>query len=104
MRELGLLALAAALEVGGDAFVRIGLKQNKPPAMALGAAVLFLYGLCVNLPDWDFSRLMGVYIAVFFVVSQLVAVGMFAEKIKPPMLVGGALIVAGGIVMTFWKT
>lgn len=53
-------------------------------------------------PKWDFGRLLGVYIAVFFVVSQLIAHFFFDERIRKPMLVGGALIIAGGLVMTFW--
>ncbi len=102
MRELSILVLAAILEVGGDALVRWGLKGGKVAGLILGAAVLFAYGLTVNLPKWDFGKLMGIYIALFFVVSQLVAVFVFQEKVKIPMLVGGALIVAGGIVLACW--
>jgi len=103
MREALLLALAAVLEVGGDALVRWGLKGGRWIGLALGAAVLFGYGLSVNLPKWDFSRLMGVYIAVFFVVSQITAVVFFHERIGLPTIVGGALIVAGGILISVWR-
>jgi len=103
MREALLLVLAAILEVGGDALVRWGLKGKQWPGLAMGAAVLFAYGLCVNLPKWDFGRLMGVYIALFFVVAQAVAVAFFKEKISMPILVGGALIIAGGILITVWR-
>ncbi len=104
MRAILLLVLAAALEVGGDALIRWGLKGPKHLGLPLGAFVLFAYGLSVNLPkDWDFGRLMGAYIAVFFVVSQVVAVAAFHEKIRPPALVGGALIVAGGVVLSLWR-
>ena len=102
MRELSILVLAAILEVGGDALVRWGLKGGKVAGLIFGAAVLFAYGLTVNLPKWDFGKLMGIYIALFFVVSQLVAVFVFQEKVKIPTLVGGALIVAGGIVLACW--
>jgi len=104
MRELLILTLAAALEVGGDALVRWGLRGGNTLGLILGAVVLFAYGLTVNLPKWDFGRLLGVYIAMFFVVAQLVAYFFYHEKMKTPMLVGGALIVAGGLVMTFWHT
>jgi len=104
MRATLLLVLAASLEVGGDALVRWGLKGPRHLGLPLGALVLFAYGLSVNLPkDWDFGRLMGVYIAVFFVVSQAVAAGIFRERIQTPALVGGALIVAGGLVISFWR-
>lgn len=102
MRELLILSLAALLEVGGDALVRWGLRGGHALGLILGGAALFGYGLTVNLPKWDFGRLLGVYIAAFFVVAQLVAYFFYHERIKTPMLVGGALIVAGGLVMTFW--
>ena len=104
MRELLLLVVAAGLEVGGDALVRWGLRGPQKVGLLLGAVVLFSYGLCVNLPKWDFGRLMGVYIAVFFVVSQIVAVVAFRERLQPPAFVGGALIIAGGVVMSVWRS
>ena len=103
MRDAALLVLAALLEVGGDALVRSGLKGGKAIGIVLGAIVLTLYGVSVNLPKWDFGRLMGIYIAIFFVVSQIIAITAFHEKMKTPTWVGGALIVAGGLVLTFWQ-
>ncbi len=103
MREAMFLALAAVLEVGGDALVRWGLKGGRWYGLALGAAVLFGYGLSVNLPKWDFGRLMGVYIAAFFVVAQAVAVVFFHERLQLPTIVGGALIIGGGILITVWR-
>jgi len=102
MREALFLALAATLEVGGDALVRWGLKGGRWYGLALGAAVLFGYGLSVNLPKWDFGRLMGVYIAALFVVAQAVAVTFFHERLQLPTMVGGALIITGGILITVW--
>jgi hypothetical protein len=64
-----LLLVAAFLEAGGDALVRMGLRGPKW-ALAGGSFALVLYGLLVNLTRWDFSRLMGVYIAIFFVVAR----------------------------------
>jgi small multidrug resistance family-3 protein len=68
--------------------------------LLLGGVVLWLYGITVNAPGWHFGRLLGVYIVVCFVVSQVVAVCVCREPISPPMLVGGALIVAGGLVLS----
>ena len=99
---LPLLALSAALESGGDAGIRSGL-HGKQIGYFIGAALLVIYGLVVNIPKWDFGKLMGAYIAVFFVVSQIIALVIFHEKIKPPLVVGGALIVAGGLVLTLWQ-
>ncbi len=105
---LPLLCLAAMLEVGGDALVRAGLlHSDHSPAvragfMAAGALVLFIYGLSVNLPAWDFGRLLGVYVALFFVVAQIINRIAFGASPSVPVLVGGVLIVAGGLVVAFW--
>lgn len=42
---------------------------------------------------------MGLYTAVFFVVSQLMSLALFGERPLPSLLLGGALIVAGGLVI-----
>jgi small multidrug resistance family-3 protein len=95
-----LLLVAAVLEVGGDAAVRRGLLETRTGWLLLGAASLVGYGFAVN---WsrsiDFGRLMGVYIVVFFVVSQAIAALLFGEAPSRSVLVGGALIVAGGAVI-----
>jgi small multidrug resistance family-3 protein len=110
VRNLGILALltlAAVLEAGGDALVRSGLHApslaSRIGFMAVGAAVLFAYGVSVNLPPWDFGRLLGVYVALFFVVAQLI--NFFAFGIKPPLPIycGGLLIISGGLLITFWR-
>ena len=92
------LVVAALLEIGGDAAIRAGLVRARWPLLLVGACVLVAYGLVVNLNRTiEFGRLMGVYIAVFFVVSQ--AVGAIAFGERPPLHVylAGALIVVGGI-------
>ena len=103
----GILLLAAALEAGGDALVRLGLHSATPSNrigfFAAGAVVLFLYGLTVNAPNWDFGRLLGVYVTLFFVVAQVINLVVFHVKPGAPILAGGALIVAGGLVMTLWR-
>jgi small multidrug resistance family-3 protein len=102
------LTLAAVLEAGGDAQVRSGLHA---PALAMrvgfllaGAAVLFAYGVSVNLPPWDFGRLLGVYVALFFVTAQLINLFAFGMKPSLPIYAGGMLIVSGGLLITFWRT
>lgn len=107
LKELGrtvpLLVISALLEVGGDAGMRVGLRGNRV-GFVVGSLLLIVYGLVVNLSHLDFGKLMGVYIAVFFIVSQILAVFVFKEKIHLPALVGGLLIIAGGCVLTFWRT
>ena len=101
------LAVAASLEVFGDACFQSGLYRSTGSTKALwfcgGVAMLAGYGLFVNLPQWDFGKLLGVYVALFFVVAQIVAKLRFQQEPTTPILVGGSLIVAGGMVITFWK-
>ena len=68
-----------------------------------GAMLLIVYGTIISFPKWTFSRTMGVYIAVFFIVSQVVGWLILHEQIKTPAIVGGTLIVAGGLVILFWN-
>ncbi len=98
LKTLAILVLAAALEVGGDALVRIGLRG---PAywMAAGGLVLFAYGVLVNLSGLDFNRLMGIYIAVFFVVSQVISFIFFKQIPDDRILLGGGFIVTGGLLI-----
>jgi len=102
-----LLTVAACLEVGGDAVVRLGLKTSTEPGrsalLALGAGVLFGYGIFVNSAPADFGRLLGVYVVLFFIVAQVV--NRFAFGVAPGagVIAGGALIAAGGVVITMWK-
>ncbi len=102
-----MLTLAAVLEAGGDALARTGLHAHALPVRigCFGAAalVLFIYGVTVNLPPWDFGRLLGVYVTLFFVVAQLINLLAFGVRPDLPILAGGALIIAGGLLMTFWK-
>ena len=98
LKTLAILIVAAALEVGGDALIRIGLRG---PAywLAAGGIVLFAYGMLVNQSGVDFNRLMGIYIAIFFVVSQAISFVMFKQIPDDRILLGGGFIVTGGLVI-----
>ena len=93
--------------MGGDAIVRSGTRSHdlalRVGLVVLGGVVLTGYGVVVNAPTWDFGRLLGVYVAVFFVSAQVVNLVAFRAVPTPPVLVGGALVVAGGLVMTLWR-
>jgi drug/metabolite transporter superfamily protein YnfA len=94
------LVLAAAFEIGGDAAIRYGLVRSARSWLLVGSAMLVAYGLAVNLNRRvDFGRLMGAYISVFFLVSQVLSWVIFGERPSPALIVGGILIVTGGVVI-----
>jgi hypothetical protein len=101
------LAFAAYLEAYGDSCFQQGLYRSSGGARVIpfvgGALVLSLYGLVVNLPRWDFGKLLGVYVVLFFIMAQVLNKVRFNVSPTPPILVGGGLIAAGGLVITFWK-
>jgi len=101
------LALAAMLEAGGDAIVRTGLHGHgylqRGAVILLGGLVLTTYGVVVNTPQWDFGRLLGVYVSLFFLAAQVINTVVFRNPPSLPILVGGSLIVGGGLLMTFWQ-
>jgi small multidrug resistance family-3 protein len=98
------LALAALLEAGGDALVRQGLRTSATTPRLLfflaGAVVLFLYGWTVNSPPWDFGRLLGLYVVFFFLFAQLISWVVFHQRPGAAVLVGGAFIAVGGLIIS----
>ena len=68
-----------------------------------GAVLLFGYGSFLNLAPVEFRRVVGLYIATLFVVWQLINFIAFRTLPTMPILVGGALVIAGGAIITFWQ-
>ena len=101
------LILATSLEAFGDAVVRTGLYNHtgliRAGLFLGGAALLFGYGFMLNLAPLEFGRVVGLYIATLFLVWQVVNFITFRAVPTLPILAGGALIIAGGLIVTFWK-
>jgi small multidrug resistance family-3 protein len=99
------LLLAASLEAYGDSSFQTALYRssgtNRAIALLAGAASLVAYGLVVNTPRWDFGKLLGVYVVLFFLLAQVVARIRFGQNPTWPVLLGGSLIVAGGTIILF---
>jgi hypothetical protein len=97
------LLLAAALEVLGDSFFQSGLHRTTGSARILpliaGTVALILYGATINTPRWNFGKLLGVYVALFFLMAQIVAWVRFHEIPAPRMIWGGAFILIGGAIL-----
>ena len=96
---LAIFVAAALLEVGGDAVVRQGLRGRSWALIAAGGLMLAGYGLVVNLVRWDFSRLLGVYVSVFALVSVLIGRFWFQEVVPGSTWAGLGLILLGGLVI-----
>jgi len=92
---------AAILEVGGDAAIRRGLLGKSPGLILIGGLILTGYGLLVNTVKWDFSKLLGVYVAAFAVVSLVAGHVVFKEQIPFSSWLGLLLIVAGGLIIQY---
>lgn len=101
------LALAAFLEAWGDSFFQVSFYRSAGVGRFLtflaGVTVLAAYGSMVNVPRWDFGKLLGVYVVLFFLMAQLLAKVRFGQSPTVPIYAGGTLIVAGGLVIAFWK-
>ncbi len=97
--DLSILVLAAICEVGGDAMIRSGLRGRGWLLVALGVAVVGIYGLVVNVLPVDFSKLIGVYVAVFAVVGVLIGKVAFREVIPPSTWLGVLVIVVGAAIV-----
>jgi hypothetical protein len=101
------LICATTLEAFGDSVVRMGVYNHTGLArLGLflgGGGLLFGYGLMLNLAPLEFGRVVGLYIATLFVVWQIVNFISFRTLPSLPILAGGALIIAGGLVVTYWR-
>ena len=97
----GIFLAAAIMEVAGDAIIRKGLRGGGALLIALGFLVLGGYGIVVNTVRWDFSKLLGVYVCVFALVSILAGRFVFKEMIPVSTWIGLAIIMIGGAVIQF---
>ena len=107
MRIFLFVLVATILESTGDAIVRIALYRAASPAriglFLMGGILLTLYGTSLNLAPVEFAAVTGMYVATLFVVFQITNYIFFRTAPTPAVLVGGALIVAGGLVVSMWR-
>ena len=106
MPAIVFLLIATIVEVSGDALVRKALYEHVGLAriglVLAGGGLLLAYGLTLNLAPVSFARVVGLYIATLFVVWQVINTIAFRTVPPLPVLAGGLLIVAGGLIVTFW--
>jgi small multidrug resistance family-3 protein len=99
MAQMAVMVLAAALEVGGDALVRKGLRGAGMGLVVLGFIVLGSYGIVVNRLSLDFSRLLGAYVGFFALVSVLFGRIVFQERIPTSTWVGLGVVLGGSLII-----
>jgi drug/metabolite transporter superfamily protein YnfA len=101
------LAIAAYLEVQGDACFQSGLYHSSGSRrlgwFLAGTLVLVCYSLFLNSTRIDFGKLLGIYVVLFLILAQIVAKLQFHQSPTKSIYVGGAFIVLGGTIMTTWK-
>ncbi len=99
--QLLVMLVAAALEVGGDALIRAGLRGKGLLLVLLGFVVLGSYGIAINQLPLDFSKLLGAYVGFFALVSVLCGWLLFGEAIATSTWLGLGIVIAGSLVMQF---
>ena len=97
--QLLVLVLAALFEVGGDALIRAGLRGKGLGLIAAGFVILGSYGLVLNQISIDFSKLLGVYVGLFAIVSVLFGKFLFQEAVPLSTWLGLAIVLVGSVVI-----
>jgi drug/metabolite transporter superfamily protein YnfA len=93
--------IGALLEVAGNAAIRIGLRGGGAILILIGCALLGSYGLVVNTVQWDFSKIFGVYVCLFALVSVLCGKFVLRENIPGATWLGLGVILTGGLIIQF---
>jgi len=109
LQAIAFLIAATLLEVSGDAIIRIALHDHagvtalRLALFVLGGALVFGYGTFLNLAPLEFREVVGLYIATLFIMWQVINFVFFRTLPNLPVLIGGAMIVMGGVIVSFWK-
>lgn len=102
------ILICTVFEATGDAIVRKSIYNYagtiRIGMLLVGMVLLLGYGVFLNLAPAEFGRIVGLYIATLFVVWQIVNYISFKSLPTTPVMVGGALIITGGLITTFWKS
>jgi len=101
------ILMATIFEVSGDAIIRMAIYKHsgmiRLGLASMGAVMLFTYGVSLNMAPFEFGQVVGLYIAILFLVWQIINFIAFQALPTLPILLGGAFVVAGGMIITFWK-
>ncbi len=106
--KIFLFVLASTIfEAAGDALLRIAIHSHAWPIRVgyfmTGAVLLTMYGTSLNIAPVEFGKVVGLYVALLYIVFQVTNYIAFRAKPTLPVFVGGALIVTGGLLVIFWQ-
>lgn len=106
--KIFLFVLAATIfEAAGDALLRIAIHSHAWPIrigyFITGAVLLTMYGTSLNVAPVEFGKVVGLYVALLYIVFQVTNYLAFKAKPTLPVFVGGVLIVAGGLLVLLWQ-
>jgi small multidrug resistance family-3 protein len=99
---LALFFAAAIAEIGGGYLVWLWLREKKSIALgALGAIILFVYGIIPTLQPAEFGRVYAAYGGIF-IVSAIIW-GRIVGKMKPDRyeIMGSIIAVAGAAIIFY---
>jgi hypothetical protein len=100
--------IATIFEVSGDAIIRKCIYNYTGTTRVIffivGAMLVFCYGFSLNLASVEFGQVVGLYITTLFIVWQIGNYIAFGSLPSLPIIIGGALIITGGVIITFWKS
>ena len=104
LQAVGVFIAAGLAEIGGGWLVWGAVRENRPWWWAaIGSVVLVIYGFLPTLQPTDsFGRVYAVYGGFFIVLSFLA--GWWLDGTRPDSgdAVGGAIALAGVLVIMFW--
>jgi hypothetical protein len=107
MKILAFIVAATIFEAVGDAVMRIALHYRVMPGrmvlFAVATVLLAMYGASLNLAPVEFAEATGIYIACLFIAFQVVNRLFFHQNPSPAVLLGGAFIVIGALIISVWK-
>jgi hypothetical protein len=107
MKTFLFVLLATIFEATGDAVVRTALYGDRLftriVLYCLGVLALAMYGTSLNMAPVEFGEVIGMYIATLFVMFQITNYIFFRVVPNLPVAVGGTLIIAGGLIVAFWR-
>ena len=103
MKAFLFVLFATIVEAAGDAVIRVALHSGSGCARVVfflfGVILLAAYGTSLNLAPVEFSTVTGMYVALLFVMFQLMNYLFFRVTPTPATVIGGLFILTGGTIV-----